>query len=108
MPTTQIDQEFVQHRTKIPEKHFDHDVWGPVEAPNKLGIHGTAVAVDFDICIADGSCLPACPVNVFDWFETPGHPASSKKADPTREKDCIFCTACEAVCPVFAIKITQP
>jgi NAD-dependent dihydropyrimidine dehydrogenase PreA subunit len=28
-----------------------------------LGVHGTFVAVDWDSCIAEGSCLPACPVN---------------------------------------------
>jgi len=103
-----IDPDFTQHRTKLPEKHSDHEVWGPVEPPAKLGIHGTAVAVDFDLCIADGACLEACPVNVFSWLETPGHSASAKKADPAREKDCIFCMACESVCPVVAIKITQP
>ncbi|MGQ0644506.1 MAG: 4Fe-4S dicluster domain-containing protein, partial [Elusimicrobiota bacterium] len=36
----------------------------------------------------------------------PGHAASAKKADPTRESACIFCMACESVCPVVAIKIT--
>jgi NAD-dependent dihydropyrimidine dehydrogenase PreA subunit len=28
------------------------------------------------------------------------------KADPIREGDCIFCMACETVCPTVAIKIT--
>lgn len=102
-----IDPEFMKNRQKA-ERHVEHDVWGPVEAPAKAGIHGTAVAVDFDICIADGACIDACPVNVFDWLDTPGHPASEKKADPTREADCVFCFACESACPVVAIKITQP
>jgi NAD-dependent dihydropyrimidine dehydrogenase PreA subunit len=39
--------------------------------------------------------------------DTPGHPASAKKADPARESECIFCLACESVCPVLAIKIVQ-
>jgi NAD-dependent dihydropyrimidine dehydrogenase PreA subunit len=103
--TTPIDPEFNKNRTVTAEKHHGHDVWGPVELPIKLGIHGTAVAVDFDLCVADGDCLTACPTNVFDWMDTPGHPASAKKADPTRENQCIFCTACESVCPVLAIKI---
>ncbi|HIE36795.1 TPA: ferredoxin family protein, partial [Candidatus Geothermarchaeota archaeon] len=55
--------------------------------------------------IADGACIDACPVGVFEWFETPGHPASDKKADPTNEDQCIFCLACETVCPVEAIKV---
>jgi NAD-dependent dihydropyrimidine dehydrogenase PreA subunit len=105
---TPIDPDFTKNRAKQADKHLEHDVWGPVEAPAKLGIHGTAVAVDFDLCIADGACIDACPVNVFEWVETPGHPTAAKKADPAREKDCIFCTACESVCPTLAIKITQP
>lgn len=102
-----IDTEFTVHRPKL-EPHLAHTVWGPEEKPKTLGIHGTAVAVDFDICIADGACITACPVNVFEWFDTPAHPASDKKADPAREEACIFCMACESVCPVVAIKITPP
>jgi NAD-dependent dihydropyrimidine dehydrogenase PreA subunit len=105
---TPIDPNFTKNRPKMPHKHNDHEVWGPVEGPTKLGIHGTAVAVDFDLCVADGACIDACPVNVFEWVDTPGHPKAEKKADPAREKDCIFCTACESVCPELAIKITQP
>lgn len=101
-----IDSEFMNTR-EVVDKHFEHDVWGPVEGAEKLGIHGTHVAVDFDLCIADGACIPVCPVEVFEWVDTPGHSASDKKADPTREDDCIDCMACEAVCPVEAIKITE-
>ncbi|HZB16960.1 MAG TPA: hypothetical protein VE445_07310, partial [Nitrososphaeraceae archaeon] len=32
-------------------------VWGPLDAPGQLGIWGTEVCVDFDICIADGACI---------------------------------------------------
>ncbi|MEM2761170.1 MAG: ferredoxin family protein [Nitrososphaerales archaeon] len=101
-----IDPNFRSSRQMV-EDHLGHHVWGPVSAPEVLGIHGTAVAVDFDICVADGACIEACPVNVFEWFETPGHPASEKKADPARESECIFCMACETVCPPVAIKVTQ-
>ena len=80
-------------------------VWGPYDAPGQIGIWGTDVAVDFDICIADGACIDACPVNVYEWLETPGHPSSEKKPFMIREKDCIFCLACENVCPPQAIKI---
>ena len=51
-----IDPQFDQNRERV-EEHEGHDVWGPVEEPETLGIHGTHVAVDFDICIADGACL---------------------------------------------------
>jgi NAD-dependent dihydropyrimidine dehydrogenase PreA subunit len=102
-----IDQDFEKNRKKVDE-HNNHVVWGPVNAPEKLGIHGTIVAVDWDICNADGSCLSACPVTLFEWNDTPGNKLSEKKADPTRESDCIFCMACVNVCPVQAIKVTAP
>jgi len=102
-----IDQNFMNSK-QVAGDHGNHKIRGTVHEPKALGIHGTAVAVDFDICNADGACIDACPVNVFEWLQTPGHPASDKKADPTREPDCIFCMACESVCPVEAIKITQP
>src|SRR5215211_1342942 len=78
---------------------------GPIDPPGQLGIWGQEVCIDFDICIADGACIEACPVNVYEWLETPGHPASDKKAFMIREKDCIFCMACENVCPPQAVKI---
>jgi NAD-dependent dihydropyrimidine dehydrogenase PreA subunit len=101
-----IDPDFQSKRTVV-GKHNDHDVWGPVESPKKLGIHGRIVAVDFDLCNADGACMDACPVSVFQWTDTPEHPTSEKKSDPVLEKDCIFCRACEAVCPEEAIKVTE-
>ena len=82
-------------------------VWGPIDPPGQLGIWGTEVTVDFDICVADGACIEACPVNVYEWLDTPGHPASEKKPFMIREKDCIFCMACENVCPPQCVKIFQ-
>ena len=32
-----------------------------------LGVSGTMVAVDWDSCVADGACIEACPVQVFQW-----------------------------------------
>ena len=58
-----IDPEFEENRD-IAEEHEGHTVWGPVDEPETLGIHGTHVAVDFDLCIADGACLEDCPVDV--------------------------------------------
>jgi len=100
-----IDPNFQKTRT-VASQHQGHNVWGPVEPPKKLGIHGTNVAVDWDVCTGDGICLEVCPVTVFDWAEAPGHPTSEKKSDPAREKDCIQCLACETSCPAQAIKIT--
>ena len=93
--------------------------------PTDLGIHGTEVGVDWDCCIADGSCLDVCPTQVYEWALNPGQIGTGKdhpiekgsaewdkyrtdKTDMVREQDCIFCMACETVCPVQAIKITQP
>ena len=99
-----IDRDFKQNR-KLAEEKPGYSIWGPVNGKELLGIHGTKVAVDFDICIGDGVCIDVCPVEVFEWLETPGHPASEKKADPVRESDCVFCNACETECPVEAIAI---
>ena len=85
----------------------DSDSYGGV-GTDKLGIWGSVVAVDFDICVADGACIEACPVDVYDWLDTPNHPASDKKALMVREPDCIVCRACEEVCPVVAVLITDP
>ncbi|HEX5573731.1 MAG TPA: 4Fe-4S binding protein [Nitrososphaeraceae archaeon] len=101
-----IDPEFKSKR-QITGSYQGIKVWGPVDAPGQLGIWGTEVTVDFDICVADGACIEACPVNVYEWLETPGHPASEKKPFMIREKDCIFCMACENVCPPQCVKIFQ-
>ena len=101
-----IDAKFKEKR-QVAGTYQGIKVWGPIDPPGQLGIWGQEVCNDFDICIADGACIEACPVNVFEWLETPGHPASDKKAFMIREKDCIFCMACENVCPPQAVKIFQ-
>ena len=94
-----------------------------------LGVSGTMVAVDWDSCVADGACIEACPVQVFQWYRTEKDiPAKdvvgqtfegtgsdikderkdlTDKADPIREHDCIWCMACVSVCPPAAIKVDQ-
>ena len=99
-----IDAKFKESR-QVAGSYEGIKVWGPLDAPGQLGIWGDSVCVDFDICVADGACIEACPVNVYEWLQTPGHPASEKKAFMIREKDCIFCIACENVCPPQAVKI---
>jgi NAD-dependent dihydropyrimidine dehydrogenase PreA subunit len=82
--------------------------WGRAGTDNGImGVWGEFVSVDFDICVADGACIDACPVNVYEWFDTPGNPAAEKKPLMAREPDCIFCLACEGVCPPTAIKIFE-
>lgn len=126
-----IDPNFASSLKQTGE-HSGHKVYGEgVERedadgnpyPSKLGIHGIHVAVDWEACIADGACMDACPVNVFDWLLNAGKFGKGKdkdlsqgteeyekyrtdKCDPLRESDCIFCMACETVCPTTAIKIT--
>ena len=94
-----------------------------------LGVSGTMVAVDWDSCVADGACIEACPVQVFQWYRTEKDiPAKdvvgqtfagtgsdvkderkdlTDKADPIREHDCIWCMACVSVCPPATIKVDQ-
>ncbi len=82
--------------------------WGRKGKSNGImGVWGEFVSVDYDICIADGGCIEACPVGVYEWFDSPGNPASDKKPLMSKEPDCIFCLACEGVCPPQAIKIYE-
>ena len=92
-----------------------------------LGVSGTMVAVDWDSCVADGACIEACPVQVFQWYRTEKDiPASdcldttfegtgltemderldyTDKSQPIREHDCTVCMACQEICPEGAILI---
>ena len=106
-----IDIEF---KSKIPVSASypvpDHTIktWGRKGTDNKvMGVWGEFVSVDYDICVADGACIDACPVDVYEFFSTPGNSASDKKPLMSKEPDCIFCLACEGVCPPKAIKIYE-
>jgi NAD-dependent dihydropyrimidine dehydrogenase PreA subunit len=90
-----IDPDFPKNHHVIGKhKHADgehfHFVWGPGRADAEssqnpevqqaysqrgeeyvpLGVHGTMVALDWDSCIADGTCIEACPVQVYQWYRT--------------------------------------
>ena len=95
-----IDADFRTHRT--PTQSEGLQVWSDSESVR--GIYGTEVAVDFDLCVGDGACMEVCPVNVFEWQGD----GEDRRALPSRERDCIYCFGCEAVCPKFAIRITKP
>ncbi|RNJ80261.1 MAG: ferredoxin family protein [Nitrosopumilus sp. H8] len=106
-----IDIEF-KSKTKVstPYDAPEHTIktWGRKGAGNAImGVWGEFVSVDYDICVADGGCIEACPVSVYEWFDTPGNPGSDKKPLMSKEPDCIFCLACEGVCPPQAIKIFE-
>ena len=95
-----IDADFQTHRD--PSRVSGLQVWK--DSSSVHGIYGTEVAVDLDLCVGDGACIEVCPVNVFEWQGD----GEDRKAIPTRERDCIYCFGCEAVCPKFAIRITKP
>jgi protein-S-isoprenylcysteine O-methyltransferase Ste14/NAD-dependent dihydropyrimidine dehydrogenase PreA subunit len=99
-----IDLKFQKNRKKV-GKEEGIAIWGPVDPPKTLGIRGTYVAVDWDLCTGCGICLEICPLQVYDWVETAGHPTSKKKAFPAREPDCVQCYKCETKCPMQAIRI---
>jgi len=148
-----IDPDFPKNYQvigKIPHadgEHY-HFMWGPGKlkeaAENEevksayaargeeivpIGVSGTMVAIDWDSCVADGACIEACPVQVFQWYRTEHDvPATevtkqtwagtgkdvkderkdfTDKADPIREHDCIWCMACVSVCPPQAVKVDQ-
>ena len=99
------------------------------EKMEPLGVSGTMVAIDWDSCVADGACIEACPVQVFQWYRTEkdipaikaihetfdGSGKTEKEerfdlsdnADPIREHDCIWCMACVSVCPPLAVLVDQ-
>ena len=117
------------------EVFADADVTAAYQARGEeqvpLGISGTMVAVDWDSCVADGACIEACPVQIFQWYRTDkdisgidavkdttpwkGLGTTEKeerldytdKADAIREHDCIWCMACVSVCPPQAVLVDQ-
>ncbi|AKA48078.1 ferredoxin [uncultured archaeon] len=129
-----IDENFLDDQDNYPVtgNHHEHEVRAEgvqrTDAegnpnPTKFGIHGSHVAVDWEACIADGACMDVCPVSLFEWELNSGEMGTGNdkdissdkelydkyrtdKCDPIRESECIFCMACESVCPTRAIKIT--
>ena len=99
-----IDLNFQKVRKKV-GKEQGIATWGPIDPPEKLGIYGTNVAVDWDICTGCGICLNVCPVHLYNWRETTGHPTSEEKPFPIRESECVCCYRCEARCPIRAIRV---
>src|SRR5688500_1738550 len=61
-----IDAKFKEKR-QVAGTYQGIKVWGPIDPPGQLGIWGQEVCIDFDICVADGACIEACPVNVYEW-----------------------------------------
>src|SRR5260370_21879629 len=89
----------------VKETHIDHQVKWKDGASKEYGVHGSAVGVDFHICIADGTCITFCPVNEFERMELLGEqekmdkgvtndsgrdPFTTSQADQPRTNHCIF------------------
>jgi NAD-dependent dihydropyrimidine dehydrogenase PreA subunit len=81
--------------------HKDLKLWRKTKSD--VGIYGTSVAVDFDLCVVDIACIDVSPVNVIDWFGA----GDNRKVMPTKERDCIFCFGCEGACPKCTIRVTR-
>jgi len=99
-----IDAEFQKKREKV-GKDEGVIVWGPLDPPTHLGIRGSNVAVDWDLCTGCGVCLEICPAHVYEWRETAKHPTSEKKPFPANAAKCMCCYHCETQCPVHAIRV---
>ncbi len=101
VPHMPIDRTFLSTWNRTGQ-HHNHSVWQ--SKTSILGIHGTRVAVDSDVCTGCVKCLTVCPEDVFEqWEVSPG----VIKADPVNESACLECLACELVCPVDAIYIAR-
>jgi protein-S-isoprenylcysteine O-methyltransferase Ste14/NAD-dependent dihydropyrimidine dehydrogenase PreA subunit len=99
-----IEPDFQKNRERAGKKDAIV-IWGPIDPPEKLGIYGTYVAVDWDLCTGCGECINVCPTQVYEWMETPGHPTSERKPFPKKELDCVHCYICESECPAQAIRV---
>ena len=99
-----IDLGFQKKRKKI-GKDEGVVIWGPLNPPEQLGIRGSNVAVDWDLCTGCGACLEVCPAQVYEWRETMEHPTSNRKPFPANAAKCRCCYLCEKQCPVQAIRV---
>ncbi len=43
------------------------------------------VAVDWDSCYADGACIEACPVQLFQWYRTENDVPAIEMVNATSE-----------------------
>jgi len=59
------------------------------------------VSVDPGLCTGCASCVGICPAGVFEIASRKG----KKVAAPKNVSECLECHACEAQCPVNAIKV---
>lgn len=53
--------------------------------------------IDSDLCNGCGACIFRCPTGALGW--------QSGKAALVKPHLCLYCAACEAICPVDAIEL---
>ncbi|KXK16480.1 MAG: putative iron-sulfur binding protein [Chloroflexi bacterium OLB15] len=53
--------------------------------------------IDADLCNGCGLCITECPTEALGWKD--------EKAALVHSDKCIYCNACEDVCPVYAIEL---
>ena len=64
---------------------------------NKIPWHPT---IDYEKCLSCGKCVDYCKLGVYEYEEKDGE----KKSVVKNPNNCVvFCTGCEAQCPVQAI-----
>jgi NAD-dependent dihydropyrimidine dehydrogenase PreA subunit len=104
-----IDPEFKNKPDEYPKTgtHHQHDVFA--EGIERLDANGNPYPTKLGI---QWLLNPGQAGTGKDYKIEPGTPEwdlyRTDKSDPVREADCIFCLACETVCPTQAIKIFQP
>ena len=57
------------------------------------------IEIDLDTCNGCKMCMRACFVDVIRWNN------EEEKPIVAYPEDCVWCLACEAACPVDAIKV---
>lgn len=57
------------------------------------------IEIDRDMCNSCKTCVDACFVDVFRWD------AKEEKPIAAYPEDCVWCLACEMVCPVQCIEV---
>ena len=92
-----IDPDFQKNREKI-GKDEGIDIWGPINSPETLGIRGTYVAVDWDLCIGCGTCDEKCPMDAITLEDN---------IAMINEDRCIGCGICAHHCPEGAMTLNR-
>jgi len=78
----------------------------PVDAANVTKPFEGNLILDPDTCQGCETCIKVCPCNVLSFPESEKSGIKAEKLHKD-EKYCIYCGACERVCPVEAIDVKR-